>query len=307
MSSYQVPELHPERRPRRAAPSRPGRAPRRPRPRVIGSYRGADGELRELIVVAARAGTSLVIDRDPAMPGEELLIAHLASDEPPQNALIACRCYLESDPAWRRCRTVGPHDELVVPFQNEDERRAPRRSGEWPPVQAAGAVFQLRLLPSRSSIPQLRWARLSGGGDMPVAVSLRDAIASLERYEPFRELTGRAVRIHAGDRAVSTTVLRAELARVLESPIVLNRGLREAVLAQVAAGRTTMSEIAMRCGRTKRDGKGGESGETSWVARRIGLLPEGGQREPTVWVHSDVLGLIARRGLWISPREVELG
>jgi len=28
---------------------------------------------------------------------------------------------------------------------------------------------------------------------------------------------------------------------------------------------------------------------------------------PTVWVHSDVLGLIARDGLGISPLEVELG
>jgi len=67
-----------------------------------------------------------------------------------------------------------------------------------------------------------------------------------------------------------------------------------------------MSEIAIRCGRVKRDRQGNESGETSWLARRLGLLPEGGQRIPTPWVHSDVLGLIARRGLGLSPREVEL-
>ena len=67
-----------------------------------------------------------------------------------------------------------------------------------------------------------------------------------------------------------------------------------------------MSEIATRCGRTKRDSRGNLSGETSWLARRLGLLPEGGQTTPTPWVHSDVLGLIARRGLGIAPREVEL-
>ena len=31
----------------------------------------------------------------------------------------------------------------------------------------------------------------------------------------------------------------------------------------------------MRCGRAKRDSSGNESGETSWLARRVGLLPEG--------------------------------
>jgi hypothetical protein len=67
-----------------------------------------------------------------------------------------------------------------------------------------------------------------------------------------------------------------------------------------------MSEIAIRCGRVKRDSRGNESGETSWLARRLGMLPEGGHETPTPWVHSDVLALIARRGLGISPREVEL-
>jgi hypothetical protein len=67
-----------------------------------------------------------------------------------------------------------------------------------------------------------------------------------------------------------------------------------------------MSEIAIRCGRVKRDRRGNESGETSWLARRLGLLPEGGQSTPTPWIHSDVLALIARSGLGLSPREVEL-
>jgi hypothetical protein len=68
-----------------------------------------------------------------------------------------------------------------------------------------------------------------------------------------------------------------------------------------------MSAIALRCGRVKRDRRGNVSGETSWLTRRIGLAPEGGSSNPTPWVHSDVLALIARRGLGIEPREVELG
>ena len=98
----------------------------------------------------------------------------------------------------------------------------------------------------------------------------------------------------------------AKLERLRESPIVLNRKLRQAVLATVEQNGLSMSEIAVRCGRVKRDSKGNASGETSWLARRVGILPESGARHPTPWVHSDVLALIARNGLGISPREVKL-
>jgi hypothetical protein len=114
------------------------------------------------------------------------------------------------------------------------------------------------------------------------------------------------LRSHASRREISTVSLRAELARLLASPIVLNRGVREAVLAAVARGDSSLSEIAIRCGRIKRDRRGNESGETSWLSRRLGLLAEGGQDTATPWIHSDVLALIARQGLGMSPREVEL-
>ena len=81
---------------------------------------------------------------------------------------------------------------------------------------------------------------------------------------------------------------------MLASPIVLNRALREVVLERVERGELSMSEIATRCGRVKHDSNGNESGETSWLGRRLGLLPEGGKSSPTPWIHSDVLALIAR-------------
>ncbi len=101
-------------------------------------------------------------------------------------------------------------------------------------------------------------------------------------------------------------MVRGEYARLRASPIVLNRRLREVVLAAIDLDGVSMSEIALRCGRVKRDSKGNASGETSWLARRIGLVPESGSTRPTPWIHSDVLALIARTGLGISPREVEL-
>ena len=160
-------------------------------------------------------------------------------------------------------------------------------------------------------IPELRWCRAASGrparrgatAKRPATVeivSLREVVASCESYEPalLAHTQPRCARTRA--RRVSSTVLRLELARVLESPIVLNRRLREVVLAAVEREELSMSEIAMRCGRVKRDRNGNESGETSWLARRLGLLAEGGQRRPTPWIHSDVLALIARRGLGIA-------
>ena len=135
---------------------------------------------------------------------------------------------------------------------------------------------------------------------------MREAIASLESYEPVRTLTVHALAAARDGHELSTAVLRAELARLQQSPIVLNRGLREMVLACVERDGLSMSEIAIRCGRVKRGADGHESGETSWLARRLGLLPEGGKPAPTPWIHSDVLALIARRGLGVSPREVEV-
>ncbi|HEY7961295.1 MAG TPA: hypothetical protein VID29_05180 [Solirubrobacteraceae bacterium] len=173
----------------------------------------------------------------------------------------------------------------------------------------AGRAYRLEIVGYTASIPQLRW-RVHFPADATVApriVSVRDVVAALESYEPARSATARALARHDGEEGLSLAKLRAELERLDASRIVLNRGLREAVLEAVRTQGVSMSEIALRCGRVKRDGRGNRSGETSWLARRIGLLAEGGGGTVTPWVHSEVLALIARRGLGVSPREVELG
>jgi hypothetical protein len=261
------------------------------------------GATHEVILRAGSDGGRLVIDRGLLASRRERLLARLDADEPVANAGVVCARYLESGADSRRCRPPIEADERPAPSSDAE----PHRPGEWS-VQSASFVHVLGPMPGNMSIPELRWQRTDAHASCPaVTVSLRAAIALLESYEPLCAHTREAVALHRDDPAVSTTVLRAELARVQRSPIVLNRGLREAVLASVRREQTTMSEIAIRCGRIKRDARGNRCGETSWLARRIGLLPEGGQRVPTPWVHSDVLALIARDGLGIAPREVELG
>jgi hypothetical protein len=271
--------------------------------RVLRRYSQEGSGPREVIVRPGAGGRRLVIDRDLIAGGQQRLLARLEADEPLANALAVCTHYLGAPADSRRCRPPVTADELPAPAPatKSDARQ------EWC-VQAMGFVHSLGPLPCAMSIPELRWTRVcvDGPGE-PTTVSLRSVIALLESYEPVCDQSRQAIGRYADDPAVSITVLRTELARVLRSPIVLNRGLREAVLARVGREATTMSEIASRCGRLKRDAKGNRSGETSWLARRIGLLPEGGQRAPTPWVHSDVLALIARDGLGIAPREVELG
>ena len=154
---------------------------------------------------------------------------------------------------------------------------------------------------------ELRWQREPRReGDAARRVSARDVVAALEDYEPVRALSLAAIARYRCDRNVSVSTLALELRRLEASPIVLNRRLREAVLEAVREHGTSLSAIAMACGRVKHDRRGNGSGETSWLARRIGLLPSSPGSRPNPWVHSDTLGLIARDGLGVAPREVEL-
>ncbi len=279
--------------------------------RVLGRYTDRQGRAREVIVRGGAAGSVLVLDRDRATRSDRRLVAHLAADEPAANAALVCSRYLQDVAVDRsHCRLVTADDLRSAPFadQPQDGLDIERLPADAQLLDGGGNRHRLELVQSGMSIPELRWCRRPPAPEAPrcTQVSVRDVVAALESYEPVCALTSRALSLHKGAGEVSTTVLRAELARVQESPIVLNRRLREAVLARVERHELSMSEIAIRCGRVKRDRRGNASGETSWLARRLGLLAEGGQSTPTPWIHSDVLALIARRGLAVSPREVEL-
>jgi hypothetical protein len=281
--------------------------------RTLERYIDWQGRPREVLARPGAAGSVLVVDRDSATGGDSRLVAHLPADEPAENAAILCRRYIEDVRVRRcRCRPVTRRDARTVPLDHDGEAllRLPGLLAGSGQVEARGHRYRLELVQTGMSIPELRWRRHRPGSRaserQEVVVSLRDVVARLESYEPARSLTRRSLALHRGDSGVSTTVLRAELVRVQNSPIVLNRGLREALLAKVEREQLSMSEIAIRCGRIKRDRRGNESGETSWLARRLGLLPEAGHGSPTPWIHSDVLALIARDGLGISPREAEV-
>lgn len=273
---------------------------------LLGRYADAKGHAREVVALPGALGSVLVVDRDAATLGDRRLVAHLASDEPAENAAIVCGSYLQdSEGRWSRCVTA--EDLETVPFAEEQQRDASPSEVEL--TDRHGRSYRIQMRPRERCGRQLRWWRQAPdpGEDGLEPVSVRDVIASFERYEPVRSLTVAAIAFYRGDPEVPVAGLESELERVDSSPLVLNRGLREATLAALERKSLSMSEIAMRCGRVKRDSQGRASGETSWLARRLGIMSNSGESTPAPWIHSDVLALIARHGLRISPREVELG
>jgi hypothetical protein len=275
---------------------------------LLASYRDAQGRARDLLALPGHGGSVLVLDRDATTLRDRRLVAHLAADEPRGNAEIVCNHYLQ-DVRGRWCRRMRPEDLRISPLAREaDGARHDLNSDDAFVAGRDGNFYRLSPVQGERCIPHIRWCRGATESDDRCwrQTSLREVVGAVESYEPMRTLTERAIALYDNDPGVSVTRMRAELERLDGSPVVLNRRLREAVLDVVDRDGTSMSEIALRCGVVKRDRRGKVSGETSWLARRIGIMPEGGQKAITPWIHSEVLGSIARKGLRISPREVEL-
>ncbi len=269
-------------------------------PTACDRYLADDGP-RELVILDGAAGSRLLVDRRAADGDDARLLAHLSSDEPDTNAWLVCREFLaDSERGARRLRAA----DFCAPADGDPD--GAKSEGFQPAVltDAAGSRYFLR---ASGSPAELRWHRASHGRSGGVVMlSARDVVGALESYEPVCAITRAAVSRYRRDRSVSVSALSVELRRIAASPIVLNRGLREAVLEAVREQGRSFSAIAISCGRIKHDRRGNGSGETSWLARRVGLLPSSPGARPNPWVHSDTLALIAREGLGIAPREVEL-
>jgi len=273
---------------------------------LLHGYTAACGSARKIILIDAAEGSRLLVDcRSDGT--DQRLIAHLAADEPDENANHVCHDYLAA--ARRGCRALRPSD-LCSPGEGMlalSARPARHRAGQAAPppsvlVDPGGARYRLALCGQPA---ELRWQRERACATS--IVSAREVVAALQDYEPVRELSRLAITVYRYDRRVRVATLALELRRLEASPIVLNRRLREAVLRAVRERGVSLSAIAIACGRMKHDTRGNGSGETSWLARRVGLLPDGPAGLCNPWVHSDTLALIARDGLGIAPREVELG
>jgi hypothetical protein len=298
MSTITAPEPH-------AAPAQVDSSPRHAR--HLGGYVALDsGQTRQILSLQRPDGSTLVVDYHLDTLGDGRVVAHISPDEPPENERIICKLYLADDTKGR-CRALTAEDLEATRHATPPPPSTHAAAQSTQLQDTEGHRYRIRELAAEEPTSELRWtrSRQPGCDETFDVLTLRDVVASLEAYEPARTLTSDALALHSEDSSPSTYRLRAELERLSESAIVLNRGLREAVQYRVHRGDTTLSQIALRCGRIKRDSRGNVSGETSWLARRIGQLPEGGEQKPCPWIRIDVLALIARDGLGTSPLEVE--
>jgi len=286
-------------------------AKRRKRSSCLGRYReDTTGATRVIVALAAPAGATLVVDRLAGTKADARVLARIAPEEDAGNAELVASMYL-ADENRRRCRALTAED-LSLKAEAEAGDRGETTDGEAfdyasGVVDDHGVHYCVRVMEGGEAGParELRWARADGSGGWG-AVTLRETIARFEAYEPLITMTTEAIDAYGEDRAIGVSTLRLELRRQQGSPIVLNRGLREAVLRAVAQQNLSLSEIAARCGRRHSGCDDLSSGDTTWLQRRIGIKREAGSDAPTSWVHTEVLALIARDGLGLAPHEVEL-
>ena len=241
-------------------------------------------------------GSVLVIDQDAQTLTDRRLVAHLTADEPAINARVAAEVYLADDEG-RRARALEDRDWTTLPGGRElPDEPAPRAPGEL--RDARGRGYRLAAVDDHRYGRQTRWVRRTER-PRPEAVSLRTVVGALEAYEPVRTLTRAALR-RAPTRS-EVHALARELDQLERSPLVLNRALREAVHQRVRSGELSLSCIAARCGRGKHSSTGLRIGDTTWLQRRLGVLPEHGSSEPTPWIHTDVWRSSPATGWASSP------
>ena len=206
----------------------------------------------------ARA-TMLLVDRDALSGGDCRLLAHLGPDEPPRQRGHRVR---RLPPAPRagtaRCRRLTRRsdprrgDPADAALGTPEGRDAPALATRQPrQAPATGHVSASPARPARRTSscihrdgPHRR--SCAGGAATPAARCTPSACATRSRRSKAtsRSAPSSAAALAVKPRsvtgsatAISVTVLRAELKRVLASPIVLNRALREAVLEWLERGR----------------------------------------------------------------------
>jgi len=267
----------------------------------LGTYRDREGRDRAVIACPGVSGSVLVIDQDADTLTDRRLVAHLTADEPAVNAQVVAELYL-ADRDGRVARALHDRDWTVRPDGREQpEEPEPPAPGELRDAQERR--YRLAAVDHHRHGRQTRWVRRAGR-QRPEPVGLRTVVGALEAYEPALALTRAA--LDGAPAGHELHILGRELDRLIRSSLVLNRALREAVQQRVRSGELSLSCIAARCGRGKRSATGLRIGDTTWLQRRLGALPENGCAEPKPWIHTDVLALIAREGLGVEPREVEL-
>ena len=148
-----------------------------------------------------------------------------------------------------------------------DRRRPRARAAAL--VDRLGAAYRSSRARRRMSIPELRWCRRGGAARRRAASACARrsprwrATSRCGRSPCMRSRAARSAADDLHDRAACGAHARAGEPDRAQPTTARGRARRRS-----SAIKLSMSEIAIRCGRVKRDRRGNESGETSWLARR---------------------------------------
>ena len=279
-------------------------APETPSPlesgRVLGCYQDADGAQRTILAIDGVEGDTLVVDQSEGAVSDVRLVDHILADEPVldpsiDNAALVAELYM-AEPS--RCRALRLSDLRPQPAELE--------ALAFADVLSAPDGGRHRLDAGELDVEQrtLRWSAEDDRGRWRVA-SLRSVIGALDAYEPARSMTVAALAYHSGRATdVHVSTLAAELRSLDRGAFVLSRCLREAAQRAVARGEVSWSQLALRCGHTHAVHGGHQCGDTSWLKRRLGIMPDTSTGRTTPWIRSETLALIAR-ALGVDPVSVE--
>src|SRR4029077_16398618 len=150
---------------------------------------------REVVALDGAAGCVLVVDRSALTRDDARLVAHLSPDEPRENAAIASALFVQrARDELVRCRPVvaGDFSATTSPEGSDAEARLAPPPLSSPIRDQAGRCYRLEAIAGAMSIPELRWrchAREGLGLSAEAqTVSVREAVAELQAYEPIRSL-----------------------------------------------------------------------------------------------------------------------
>jgi len=175
-------------------------------PSRLGRYTDHNsGATREIVCVPGAGGSRLVVDRDALTGGDGRLVAHLASDEPPENDRIVTEVYIADD-SKGNCRPVEAEDLELTPYTSSSPSTDCEASPDTELIDSDGVVYRIQETSEDGSFPELRWTSSTGstGQEEPIAVTLRDVVARLEDYEPARTITSTVLTVHHDNRCLST-------------------------------------------------------------------------------------------------------
>ena len=182
-----------------ATPLQPGAGTRRTR--SLGSYIALDTQqTREVVSLQRPDGSTLVVDYQLGTLSDGRLVAHLAPDEPPENAQIVCELYLADDTKGR-CRAVTREDFDLTRHATPPPSGADAPTAVDAVKDAEGHVYRIRELPD---------ARDDGRAALDALPRARPRVRLRRRVVPRCRRRRRSLRAGANPHRPGAHPLRQE-------------------------------------------------------------------------------------------------